>query len=140
MKKWTGNYSQEFNMNEEKLIHVKLDFADALESKKNVLEIERGFMQINNSIENFNALRMNELKMKIKLLGKIREVSQIIRGLKKFLPEPKMPKILMEEKHEAPKPVQQIQKMQKQMPVKRIIEHKSIDEQIRDIQSRLNSL
>ena len=127
-------------MSDEKLIHVKLDFADALESKKDILEIEKGFIQISDSLEKFNSMRMSELKMKIKLLGKIHEVSQTVKNLKKFLPEPKIPKILMEEKSEIAKPALATVKVKKEMPVKRMIEHKSIDEQIRDIQSRLNSL
>ena len=127
-------------MDGEKLIHVRMDFVDALETKKTILEIQKSFIQMNNSLENYSSLRMNELKMKTKLSGKIKESSQMIKNLKKFLPEPKMPKILTREKEES-KPVQsqKIQK-QKEMPVKRMVEHKSIDEQIRDIQSRLNSL
>jgi len=127
-------------MNEEKLIHVKLDFADALESKKDILEIEKSFIQISNSVERFDSLRMSELKMKLKFSNKIKELSQSLKNLNKLLPEPKMPKILRVEKKDEAKSVQHVKKLQKEMPAKRMFEHKSIDEQIRDIQNKLNSL
>ena len=72
-------------MSDEKLIHVKLDFADALESKKDILEIEKGFIQSrpshnanNSNADREDSLTNNRLK-KIKV--SLQKINHILNHL-----------------------------------------------------------
>ena len=49
---------------EKPVVHVKLDYLDALESKKGILEIEKSLVELGEIIANFNSFRKKELKTK----------------------------------------------------------------------------
>jgi hypothetical protein len=78
-------------------IHVKLDYQEALQSKKELLSSEINFLKIASSIKRYSILRMEELKIKNKLHGKIRELKIISIKLNESFPKIK---ISREEKKE----------------------------------------
>ncbi len=77
-------------MNRE-LIHVKFEYMEALEAKKDILELEKSFLKTADKIGRFNSLRSEEMKTKIRLQKKMRETSEILKTFKKILPEAKAP-------------------------------------------------
>jgi hypothetical protein len=78
-------------------IHVRLEYQEALQSKKDLLSSEITFLKIASSIKRYSILRLEELKIKNKLAGKIKELKvSSIRVNNSF---PKI-KISQEEKKE----------------------------------------
>lgn len=137
------------------LIHVKFEYAEALEAKKDILGLEKSFLKTADKIGKFNSLRSEEMKTKLRLQKKMRETSEILRIFKKIIPEAKMPHLKKEElrlsvgksaKEEAQKKVEVKEKTKiiESRAIKPIskIQHASddLESQIREIQEKLDSL
>ena len=54
-------------MKEENLINVKLEYGEALQSKKDILTSEMNLLRIAKALKNYHILRTKELKSKSKL-------------------------------------------------------------------------
>ena len=76
------------------LIHIKLNYEEALQSKKDVLASEIDIINIIKSINKFILLRDLELKMKSQFYKEIKKIMMNIKLLETTLPEVKIPKIL----------------------------------------------
>ena len=130
-------------MNHENLIHVKFEYAEALEAKKDILNLEKNFLKTADIIERFNSLRTEEMKTKIRLQRKIKETEQILKNFKKILPEAKMPHV-KEEKIAKPIEIKEktktIEKRAVETKVKTSHASNDLEAQIREIQEKLNSL
>ena len=130
-------------MNHENLIHVKFEYAEALEAKKDILNLEKNFLRTSGIIERFNSLRNEEMKTKIRLQRKIKETEQILKNFKKILPEAKMPHV-KEEKIAKPIEIKEktktIEKRAVETKVKTSHASNDLEAQIREIQEKLNSL
>ncbi len=85
-------------MTNENLIHVKFEYGEALEARKDILSSEMSVLKIANIIKKYHLLRVDEFRNKIKLLRKITELKSSISGLQQTLPKIKIPKILEKEK------------------------------------------
>ena len=114
-------------MADEKLIHVRLEYEDAIESKKDILSSEIDLLKIIQTIKKYRELRSEEFKLKIRLYRQIKTLLTEIRRLQKNLPKLEIPRIL--KGHE----------------IKEIISKKehydgNIESQLREIQDKLNSL
>ncbi len=114
-------------MADEKLIHVRLEYKDAIQSKKDILSSEMDLLKIIQTIKKYHKLRSEEFKLKIKLYRQIKTLLTEIRRLQKNLPELKIPEILKE--HET-----------KETTSKKEIANDNIESQLREIQEKLNSL
>ncbi len=114
------------------LIHIKLGYKRALESKKEVLLLERDSLQIAQTIKNYHILRVNELNSKIKFNSKLKALLGDVRKLKRILPKVDIEKA-KEEKHE------KVSKA-KTKPVKKKKYSSDIEFQLMDIQNKLNAL
>jgi len=133
------------------LIHVKFEYLEALEAKKDILGIEKSFLKTSDKIGKFNSLRGEEMKTKIRLQKKMRETSEILRNFKKMLPEAKVPHLkekeaVMKLAVEKPKEMEikekpKIIESRASKPISKI-QHASddLESQIREIQEKLNSL
>jgi hypothetical protein len=118
-------------MKNENLIHVKLEYDEALQSKREVLSSEMNLLRIAKTIKNYHILRSNELKRKLKLYRKIREIITSIKNIQITLPELKIPEILKKDKEiEEPKKVQ----------VKERQYDDSLESQLQEIQDKLKSI
>lgn len=73
-------------------VHVKLDFEEAITSKKAVLSMEMWLLEAAKNIETYKLLRMKELTLKENLKKKSKEARSSFKKLKAALPEPEMPK------------------------------------------------
>ena len=111
-------------MTGEKLIHVKLEYEDAIQSKKNILSLEMDLLKTIQTIKRYNKYRSEELQLKIKLHRQIKTLLTEIRRLQKNLPELKIPKILKEpeiaettpkEKHHEDNIESQLKKIQEKL-------------------------
>ena len=77
------------------LIHIKVDSNELINSKKEILSTEADLIRILQIIKKYRILRINELKLKTRLLKKLKETKAEIKKLEEILPKPKIPKILL---------------------------------------------
>jgi len=83
-------------MADEKLIHVKLEYEDSVQSKKNLLSLEMDLLKTIQTIKKYSRHKLEEFQLKIKLHRQIKTLLTEIRLLQRNLPELKIPKILKE--------------------------------------------
>ena len=77
-------------------VHVKLEFFEAINSKRALLSCQMNILNSIDKMRNYKKLRKQELVQKVKLKAKLRqlkiEINSIHKTLPKIKPEPK-PKI-----------------------------------------------
>lgn len=117
-------------MAKENLIHIKLEYEEAIDSKKDILSSEANLLRIIRALKQYQGLRMNELKLKTGLYQKAREFRISIGQLQQTLPKLKIPSIL--KKHEEIKD-------EKPM-IKKSKEDGDLEVQLREIQERLRQI
>jgi hypothetical protein len=122
-------------MKSENLIHVKLEYQEAINSKRDILSSEMNFLRTAGLIKKYRLLRMNELKTKLKLHRKIKEMLLNLKKMQTTLPKVKIPEILNKDKEitEEPKKKTATKVKEKQYDL-------SLESQLEEIQDRLNDL
>ena len=122
-------------MSSESVIHIKLDYMEALKARRSILSSELGSLNIEKKIGRYWAIRMEELGLKERLYVKMKETRSSIKKLQSLLPNPKIPKIIKRE--EAMEKVVKAENWPN-----KIGPHSEgdIESQLREIQRRLNEL
>ncbi len=115
--------------NEKSQVHVKLDYSEAIQSKKSTLSSEADIIKIIKSLQRYRLLRKKELVLKQKLFTKIKGITPKIKELESSLPEPELPKRLQSDKHKKSSYLDEDKKTED-----------SLENQLRDIQKRLNAI
>lgn len=118
-------------MKSENPIHIKFEYDEAFESKKNILFLEMNSLKISKIIKNYKFLRLEELNRKLKLFGKIKEVIANIKKLQATLPKLKIPEILKKEKAKETSEIEEI---------KRRPHDEDLEYQLQEIQEKLRSI
>ena len=108
-------------MADEKLIHVRLEYEEAIEAKKDILSSEIDLLKIIQTIKKYRELRSEEFKLKIRLYRQIKTLLTEIRRLQKNLPKLEIPKILKEPN------------LERDVPRKKVYED-NIESQLQEIQ------
>ncbi len=121
-------------MKSEDLIHLKFEYEEALQSKRNILYSEKNLMIIAKKMNNYISLREEELKTKVNLHRKIRGIIASIRKLQRVVPNFKVPKIIGKEGHRIKK--EEIVKIRP----KAVKSRNNIESQLQEIQEKLNTL
>lgn len=117
-------------MTKENLIHVKLGYGEALQTKKDILSSQITLLRIAKTIREYSIYRSGELELKLVLYKKIKELKMGIWKLQKTLPKLEIPEILKKEGWE-----------RTELTSKKIKPlEENIEEQLREIQKRLNEL
>lgn len=83
---------------EENLIHLRLEYAEGIDAKRQLLNLEKDSLNITQIIKNYHHLRLKKLQTKIILYNKIKNLLIDIRKIKRTLPKIEIPKILQKEK------------------------------------------
>ena len=119
-------------MKDENLIHVKLEYPEAVQSKKDILSSERDLINLLRMIKRYHLLRKKELDLKLKTHKKIKELKTNLSKLHQIIPKIKIPDILKKEE----------EKPKEKLPVKKIEEYedKDLESQLQEIQERLRKL
>jgi len=117
-------------------LHIRMDFKEALESKRDILLSEANLVRIGKATRDYHKLRMIELKKKVSLHLMVRHLSTTIMQMEKVFPDVKIPRFMKEENHH-----------QEGESVFHFERHKAdekstsdLDAQLREIQDRLNSI
>jgi len=110
-------------------IHVRLEYGEAMQTRKDLLASEIDVLNIRKAIERYNAIRNVELDLKAKLF---REMKKILKDVKSL--EAGMPKVESAEEPETP-----AQKAVKTVVAKT---HKNdeLESQLLEIQRKLRNL
>jgi len=125
-------------MGSEKLIHIKLEYDEALRSKKDVLSSQANLLRILQVMKKYHPLRMEELKIKAKVGTKVREIIKDIRKLETTLPKIKIPEILKEHHEET---AEEFEELESHIGSPRSKEYDSdLQSQLEDIKSKLRDL
>ena len=119
-------------MSSESVIHIKLDYMEALKARRSILSSELGSLNIEKKIGRYWAIRLEELGLKERLYVKIKETKSNIKRLQSLLPNPKIPKIIKRE--------EAIEKIAKTENGPRTHSEGDIESQLREIQRRLTEL
>jgi len=114
-------------MTKQSLIHVKADYGELINSKKEFLSAEMTLIKILQIIKKYNALRKKEFMLKLKILKKLKETKTGIKKLEQELPKPEIPKIL-----ENKKEVSRANKLPKKTD--------KLERQLEEIQEKLKEL
>ncbi len=113
-------------MTNENLIHVKLGYDKALESKKDILSSERDLLKIAQTLQKYHSLKLGEFKLILKLHRKAKETITSIKKLQTTLPKSQSPPILHENK---------------KVPLKRKnSKQDDLEYQLQEIQNKLKAL
>jgi hypothetical protein len=120
-------------MSNKELIHLRFDYTEALEGKKDILFVEKRLVEVIGKIQIYKALREQETVKKQKLHRKIKEVLTELKRLDKTIPKVERPEPEVKEDVK----VKEVKKGKSKEISK---ESKSIEDQIREIQEKLSSL
>ena len=124
-------------MKNQDLIHVQLEYNETIQSKKDTLSSEMNLLKIKKNMRTYHLLRKEELKTKLKLYRKLKEIMTGINRLQKTLPEIKVPKVLKKEEKYAPAKQEIERKIEK---TKENQYDKDLENQLREIQRKLREL
>jgi hypothetical protein len=117
-------------MNSKNLIHIKFEYWEAVQSKKDLLSSEMSLLRIGRKINKYHSFRNKELKLKVKLHKKVKEIKTSLNKLHTILPKIKIPEILQDE---------ETGELKTEEPKKEIY-NKDIENQLKNIQNKLRSL
>jgi hypothetical protein len=117
-------------MKEQSLIHVKIDYMEAIQSKKDLLSSERDFIRVLKTMKKYNLLRKEELNTRLRMQNKMKDLKINLGKLSDILPKLKIPKILKKSKEQEEKPLK----------IKQESKDRDLESQLRDIQERLRKL
>ena len=119
-------------MKEESFVYVKLEYEEALQAKRDILNTQVNLLKIMQMTRRYRFLRLEELKMKEKLYKKLKELIASIRRIKTDLPKMQIP---------------QIEKVDGQKEIKKKVKgaedetyDDSLEIQLREIQKKLENI
>jgi vacuolar-type H+-ATPase subunit I/STV1 len=121
----------------ENLIHVKLEYPEAVQSKKDILSTQKDLIEVLKSIKRYHLIRKEELKLKEIILKKIRELKTSMTKLNQTFPSIKLPKIITheseyDEKKETIKKIKEISGKD--------LKQNDLERELADIQKKLKAL
>lgn len=119
-------------MTSENLIHIKFEFEEALQSKRDALETEMELLKAARAVKKYRTLRLKELKVKASLYQRLKETKSNLKKLEQILPKIKIPKILEDKDYE--------KMFETEKTSKEKLHDKDIESQLREIQEKLSAL
>ncbi len=116
---------------EQTLVHVKIEFEEAVQAKKDLLSSQSGFIMILKTLKRYCLLRKEEINRRLKMQNKIKDLKMNMTRLNNSMPKVKIPEI-MKNIHEKPgeKPRDLLKEKRDQ----------DLEAQLMDIQERLRKL
>lgn len=124
-------------MKGENLIHLKFEYPEALKGKREILYSEKILIDLIGIIRRYNSSRMEELKLRLKLHRKTKELIAKMGQLQENFPHLDVAKILNKEEERN----EEIRHPDNKLRIKRKEEpDNEIESQLRDIQRKLNAI
>ncbi|MCL5730086.1 MAG: hypothetical protein M1165_00785 [Candidatus Pacearchaeota archaeon] len=114
----------------ENFIHVRFEFAEAVQSKKDLLSSEMDLLNLIKSMQRYIFLREMETKLKSRFYRELKKTTMYIKLLEANMPQIKIPRIL---KHHEEKSVSSL-------PGLKTKNESDLESQLMEIQKRLKAL
>ncbi|MEK6757590.1 MAG: hypothetical protein AABX88_00535 [Nanoarchaeota archaeon] len=122
-------------------IHIRLEYTDAVKSKKDILLTEMNLLKILRIMKNYHSLRTEELDAKINLYKKVMELRANFKKIEDVFPKIKIPNILNKGNIFETTNIEEKSDIQGRIKNSRVEErNKDIDYQLREIQEKLKAL
>ena len=118
----------------EELIHIKFEYNELLQSKKDILFLEILLLKTTKILKRYHASRLEELEKKAELYKKIKELNKSIAAMQKVLPKLQVPEILRREE------TSDREKDLKIEGIKYKSRDQSLEAQLQEVQNRLNEM
>ena len=112
----------------EELIHVKFEYDELMQSKRDILSLEMGLLQILKILKRYHTFRVRELNKKIELHKKIKDMNKSMRNLQITLPTLKIPEILKKDEEKS------------EFKVEETSSDQNLESQLQEIQNRLKDM
>ena len=124
-------------MVQENLIHVKFEYEEAVDAKRDFLFSQITALRIEKAIQGYRFYRMKELNLKATLYKKMKELRLNLVKLHKTLPKLEIPKILNREREDLieSEPISVMESPKEKTPY-----GNDVESQLREIQRRLDNL
>lgn len=122
-------------MKEQSVVHIKVGYEEALQSKKDILSSEADFLRIIRRLKRYNLLRTEELNNRARIQNKIKDLRKNLNRINNVFPKVKLPEIL--KKKDVPK------KTEEEKPLKEKVKKEediSLENQLKEIQEKLMKL
>ncbi|MCX6749973.1 MAG: hypothetical protein NTZ83_00780 [Candidatus Pacearchaeota archaeon] len=126
-------------MKEESIFHIKVDYEEAVQSKKYLLSSERDFLNVLKIMRRYNLLRKEELNNKLRMQNKIRDLKANLTRINDILPKIKIPDFL-KKKNVPEKEGIEGKPIKTKTRVKEATEEDDLEIQLKEIQERLRKL
>jgi len=133
MKK-TSKKRREIEIKDRDPVYLKLEYDEAVKTKKDLLLSELSLLTILKIIKEYNTLRAEELRLKSNIYKAIRELDMSIRKTKSSFPFLKIPEKLKR------KEIAKIESAEEIKPMKEMIFDEDLESQLKSIQERLKSI
>jgi len=119
---------------EENLIHIKLEYLEAVQSKRDILRTQRDLIEVLKMLKRYHIIRIQELKVKELLLKKIRELKLNLNKMNQAFPRIKIPNIIQQdsEQKETVKKIKEISGKN--------VKGDNLERELADIQKKLREL
>jgi hypothetical protein len=127
-------------MKEESIFHIKVDYEEALQSRRDLLSSERDFLRVLKIIRKYNLLRKEELTNKLKMQNKMRDLKANLTRINEVMPKIKIPDILKKKITPEKEEIMEEKPVKAHAKIKESIDHDDLELQLRDIQERLKKL
>ncbi len=125
-------------MKEQSIVHIKVDYDEAVQSKKDILASERDFLRIIKRIKRYKLLRSEELSNRIKIQNKLKELNLNITKINQIFPKVKLPDILKKKEEAKKKEIKE--EKQPKIEIKEVHEDDDLERQLIEIQEKLRKL
>ena len=106
-------------------VHIKVDFSEAVSSKKDLLSCQLDLLKIAKNLKNYKKLRKKELMNRAKMKTKLKSVAANIKHLRE-----NMPKTSAAEK----------EKKEAKIQIQKKVEKGKLESELKDIRERLEHL
>lgn len=119
------------------VIHLKLEYCEAIENRKEVLSSEINILQLIQKIKRYHEIRKKELEKKVEIQKKLKTINVNLGKLTKLLPIFKKPKILRKSEETEIKENQNESVSIKNAPLRK---NHPLEDELQLIRNQLNAL
>ncbi len=125
-------------MKEKSVVHIMVNYEDALSTKKSILSTEANLIKVIKRIKRYEILRREELNNRLRIQNKIKELKTSTAKINDAFPKVKLPEIL--KRVDTPKKEEIKEEKQSKVPAKKKNEEDDLETQLKEIQEKLMRL
>ena len=117
-------------MAKEDTLHIKFDYNEALQAKKDLLSSQVALLRIAKTLKDYKSDRSYESEIKISLNRKLKDLKVLFGRLQKTLPQPEIPSILKRDEVKTTESKSQ----------RKTSYNATVEDQLKEIEERLHKL